>query len=230
MARARGNKRRRYAAPIGGAFILLAVVGLVAVIAWAVNLTGQILDNQDELERLENLVRPVVMWDPPPFENPTDISPNSRLFFSMWAALLDEDSNYGPNENMEITIPASDLDMMAARMFGPYVTLEHETFGEYEQSYWFDSVRQVYHVPINVQLFLYSPRVASIERGGEFYEVRVGYIPPMGAFTANLQGSRDEPVADKYMIFLVRRAGDSFQIAALRDDPALGEATHWPGQ
>ena len=230
MAKARSNRRRRYAAPIGGAFILLALVGLAAVVLLSVNLTGRILDNRDELARLENLVRPVVMWDPPPFENPADLNPDTLLFFSMWAALLDENANYSANENTEITVPASDLDVMAARLFGPGLTLEHRTFGEYEQSYFFDTARQVYHVPVNVQLFLYSPRVVSIERVGEYYEARVGYIPPRGAFTANLQGNREDPDADKYMIYLMRRVGDTFQIVALRDDPALGDATHWTGR
>ena len=230
MAKTRSNKRRRYAAPIGGAFILLALVGLTAVVLLSINLTGRILDNQDELARLENLVRPVVMWDPPPFENPADLNPNTLLFFSMWAALLDESANYSANEDTGVTVPASDLDVMATRLFGPDVALGHRTFGEYEQTYFFDTDRQVYHVPVNVQLFLYSPRVSAIERSGDFYEVRVGYIPPRGAFTANLQGSREDPDADKYMIYIMRRVGDTFQIVALRDDPALGDATHWTGQ
>ena len=128
-------------------------------------------------------------------------------------------------------IPASDLDVAATRLFGPGVTLRHRTFGDYVQSYYFDSSRQVYHVAVTAQLFRHSPRVISIERNdnGRYYDVLVGYLPPQGAFTASLQGARGIPEPEKYMLYVMRRAGDSFQIVALRDNPAAIGETHTPG-
>ena len=227
MARAR-RKRRRYAAPIGGAFLLLALAGLAAVVIMSINLTDRLLDNQREKERLEDIIRPVLMWDPPPFENPADVDPTQMLYFCMWAALMDENANYGFDVNQEMQVPASDLDVAAATLFGPDVALEHRTFGEYEQSYYYDPARQVYSVPVNVQLYLYSPQVEEIERNGEFYDVRVGYVPPQGAYTANVQGNRGEPEPDKYMIYVVRQAGNTYRLVALRDDPASMGETHMP--
>ena len=222
MAKPSKNKRRRYAAPIGGAFILLAFVGLVAVVLTSLNLTDRLLGNQADKERIEDVIRPLLMWDPPPFEDPNDISPTLLLHASMWAAL--GHTSYPFNENQEMEIPASDLDVAATRLFGPGVNLRHRTFGDYEQSYYFDSSRQVYHVAVTAQLFLYSPRVISIERsdsGSGYYDVLVGYLPPQGTFTANLQGARGIPEPEKYMLYVMRRAGDTFQIVALRDDPAV---------
>jgi len=219
MAKPYKHKRRRYAAPIGGAFILLAFVGLVAVIITSITLTDRLLDNQADKERLEDIIRPLLMWDPPPFENPKDISPTLLLHASMWAAL--SYTSYPFNEDQEMEIPASDLDVAATRMFGPGVTLSHRSFGDYEQSYYFDAVRQIYLVSPGAQLFRHSPRVISIERSGDYYDVLVGYMSPQGAFTANLQGARGIPEPEKYMIYVMRRAGDTFQIVALRDDPAI---------
>jgi len=221
------NKRRRYAVPIAGAFVLLATVGLVAVVITSLNLTDRLLGNQADKERIEDIIRPLLMWDPPPFEDPGDISATLMLHASMWAALGHQ--VYPFNENQEMEVPASDLDVAATRLFGPGVTLEHRTFGEYEQSYYFDRVRQIYHVAATAQLFRHSPRVVSIERNGSYYDVRVGYLPPQGAFTANLQGARGIPEPEKYMIYVMRRAGDTFQIVALRDDPAAIGETHMPG-
>lgn len=228
MARLKRMGRRKYAAPIGGVFVLLAATGLFAMVFWTIGATGRLLDNSPEMERIENIVRPVIMWDPPPFENPADLNPILLLQFSIWAALMDENTSYPFNENQEMEVPATDLDVAAARLFGPGIILEHQTFGEYEQSFYFDTVRQIYHVPATVQLFLYSPRVMSIERSGEFYDVRIGYVPPHGIQTANLQGNLSEPAADKYMIYVMRRVGDVFQIVALRDDPAAVGETHMP--
>ena len=208
---------------------MLAFVGLISVVVLSINFTNRMLDNQDEKERLENIIRPVLMWDPPPFENPADVSPIMLLHFSMWAALMDENANYQLNENQEMEVPASDLDVAATRLFGPDVTLRHRTFGEYEQSFYFDAVRRIYYVPANVQLFLYSPRVISIERSGDLYHLLVGYVPPTGAFTTNLHGARGQPAPEKYMIYVMRRVGNTFQIVALRDDPAAIDETHMPG-
>ena len=220
MARFAKGKRRRYAAPIGGLFMFLALVGVITMVVWAVGFTGHLLDNQSSKQQIEDLIRPVLMWDPPPFENPADISPVLMLQFSMWSVLMDENTSLSVNENMEITVPASDLDVAATRMFGPGIELRHRTFGEFEQSYYFDHARRIYHVPPGVQLFLYSPRVVSIERSGEFYYALVGYIPP-AAFTANIHGARGEQEPEKHMLYVMRRVGGNFQIVALRDDPAV---------
>jgi len=123
------NKRRRYVAPVGGAFLLLALVGLVALIITSITLTNRILDNRSDKELLENIIRPVLMWDPPPFENPADVNPVQLLHFSMWTALMN--SEYPFNENQEMEVPASDLDAAAARLFGPgAVELQHRSFGD----------------------------------------------------------------------------------------------------
>jgi len=228
MAKAGINKRRRFVAPIGGAFLVLAFVGLVTLIVTSIALTGRILDNRGDKELLENIIRPVLMWDPPPFENPADVNPVQMLHFSMWAALMN--SEYPFNENHEMEVPASDLDAAAARLFGPgAVTLRHRSFGDYDLSYYFDPARRVYLVPVAGQLFLYTPRVVSIERSGDFFNVRVGYVPPAGVFTANLQGALGEPEPDKYMIYVMRRTGNTYQIVALRDDPATIGEMHMPG-
>ena len=222
MAKPYKSKRRRYAAPIGGLFILLALVGLVAVVITSITLTDRLLGNQADKERLEDIIRPLLMWDPPPFENPNDISPSLLLHASMWSALAY--TSFPFNENQEMEVPASDLDVAATRMFGPGVMLSHRTFGDYEQSYYFDTVRQVYIVVPTAQLFRHFPQVISIERNGDYYDVLVGYMSPQGAFTANLYGVRGTPEPEKYMIYVMRRARDTFQIVALRDIPTeIGE-------
>lgn len=218
------HKRRRYAAPVGGLFILLALVGLAAVIIASISLTGQVLDNSREKTKLEDIVRPMVMFDPVPFERAEDIDKTQILYYCMWRCLMT--SSYGLDDNQEMLVPASDLDVAATALFGPGVTLEHKTIGEYENTYYYDSSRQTYSVPISLQLYVYSPRVESIERDGDYYNVRVGYIPPTGAYTVNFQGDRENPEPDKYMVYVMNKAGDSYQVVAVRDDASGEGQTH----
>ena len=220
-------KRRRYAAPIGGLFLLLAFIGLAVVVVASIFLTGRVLDNSREKDKLEDVVRPLVMFDTVPFERATDIDKTQMLYICMWHALLDAKGQvYGIDENQEMLVPASDLDVAAAKLFGPEVTLEHKTIGEYENTYFYDGERQTYSVPITIQLYVYSPRVESIEKNGELYHVRVGYIPPTGAYTANLRGDRENPQPDKYMVYVMKKAGDSYQVVAVRDDASGEGQTH----
>ena len=67
------RRRNRAAAPIGALVLVLAAAGLCALIVLGVNLTNQILDNSREKQRFEKIVQPVLMFDPPPFDDVTKI-------------------------------------------------------------------------------------------------------------------------------------------------------------
>lgn len=220
-------KRRRYAAPIGGLFLLLALIGLAVVVAASFFLTGRVLDNSREKGKLEDIVRPLVMFDTVPFERASDIDKTQILYICMWHALLDTTGQvYGIDDNQEMLVPASDLDAAAVKLFGPQVKLEHKTIGEYENTYFYDGEKQTYSVPISIQLYVYSPRVEQIEKNGALYNVRVGYIPPTGAYTVNLRGDRENPQPDKYMVYVMEKAGDTYQVVAVRDDVSGEGQTH----
>lgn len=220
------QRRRRYAAPIGGIFILLALTGLVAVVISSISLTTRVLDNSRERTKLEDIIRPVLMHDPVPFERATDIDQTQILYYCMWAALMNDEQQYGYDENQEMLVPASDLDAMAASLFGPEVALEHKTFGEYELSYYYNPEKQTYSVPVNAQLYVYTPRVEDVKKNGEYYDVRVGYLPPSGAYTVDFQGDRGEPEPDKYMVYVMEKTGNTYRIVAVRDDETGIGQTH----
>jgi hypothetical protein len=218
------RRKRRFAAPIGGLFILLALVGLAAVVWGSLRLTGRVLDNGRERTKIEELLRPLVMFDPVPFESPADIDSTQILYYCMWHALMN--STYGYDENQEMLVPASDLSNAAVTLFGPEITLTHQTFGDYDLTYYYNSTNESYNVPTWAELYVYSPMVESIEREGDLYKVAVGYLPPAGAYTVNFQGDRENPTPDKYLIFMLRPVGGSYQIAAIRPDERAAGQTH----
>lgn len=224
MQQIKRKRKRGYAAPIGGLFIVLAVVGVVAVIFLCINLTERVLDNSNEKNRLEALVHPVVMFDPVPFENPADIPPKQQLLYSMWVNLGGERrSSYTFNENGELVVPRTDLDVAAAKLFGPDVVLEHQTFsdvGDMPTTYYFDADKDVYTFPVTAQMFVYSPRVEAIDpAGSNLYNVTVGYLSPNNAWTTDFSGNRAAPEPEKSMIYVVSKSGGDYHIAALRDPP-----------
>jgi len=213
------SKRRRYAAPIGGLFIALAVIGVATVVFLAVRLTIMAIDNTSEKEMFGDIIMPVVMFNPPPFERPTDIEMSGLLLYSMWSALLASERHYQfSDESGELLVPASDIDVAAARLFGPEVELQHQSFGEFENTYYFDESTNMYSVPVNVQYNVYTPLVEEITKKGEFYELRVGYIPSGISWQSDF-GGLGQAAPDKYMNYIMQKSssGGFYYIAKLQD-------------
>lgn len=213
------NKRRKrpYAAPVGGIYILLAVIGVITVIAASIRLTLNVLDNTSEKERFANLIRPVAMFDPPPFEDPASIKMEELLRYSMWSALKSDKRALYQQEGIvqELIVPASDLDVACARLFGPEIKLVHQSFAtDIENRYDYNGNTEQYTVPIAVQLLVYEPVVEDVTKDGDFLNLHVGYVPPATAWTET-----GGPTPDKYMIYVMRRSGDSYLIAKVRDVP-----------
>lgn len=222
------NKRRKrgYAVPLGGIILTLGIIGIASIALILIRMTFYMVDNTKEKAMFERIVQPLVMFDPVPFEKASDIDSLSLLQYSMWAVLLsDTKENYAYDENGELVVPASDLDVAAAGLFGGEVKLSHQSFGDYETIYYYDEKNKVYLVPIIVQLLVYTPQVEEIQRNGDIYTIRVGYIPPGSAWTANTAGVNAEPTPDKYMYYDLQRSKNGYQILALRDPPNIVQPT-----
>lgn len=214
------RRRHRYAAPLGAIFMILAVIGAVAVIVTSVKWTGQILDNQGEKTKFEKIITPAIIFDPMTFEDASKADPLFLLESSMWADLLNRDQKeYVYDEMGMLVVPASDVDVAAKQLYGDSVKLEHQTFGDYEVSYVYDEETKVYHVPVMGQTGLYTPRVEKIVKNGDSYELTVAYIPPSNLWTMKLDGKRIEPDPDKYMIYVLKQSGKSYILTAIRDLP-----------
>lgn len=216
------KKRNKYAAPIGGIYIVLAIIGLIAVIFGGFQLIGKLTDNSKQLQKIERQILPVMMFDPVPFENIADVS-NSILFkTSIWSCLYsDKRSSYSYDDNGMILIPVSDVDVAAKRLYGPEVSLTHASMEEDGISYTFDSENNVYRVPMMAQGGYYTPMVVDMQRKGDVYEVIVGYIAPGASWTTNADGEKYQPEPDKYMIYNMKKEDGEYYIVGIKDPGAM---------
>jgi hypothetical protein len=232
MQQRRNRRKRRYAVPIAGLFIGLAAFGVVTVVYLCFRLTGRVLDNSTEKLMFENLVRPLVMFDPAPFEQPADISPENLLMYSMWATLMSEKRDtYTISETGELMVPASDLNVAAAKLFGPDVTLQHQSFGDYETNYTYEPPEpeggggDFYSMPVTLQLNAYQPEVQEITKQGELYEIHVGYIPSGISWQTDFSGGLGHAVPEKYMNYIMQKTAQGYSIVKLQYPPGeLGPA------
>lgn len=224
MAKTNGAKpeyrRNKYAAPVGGIFIFLAIVGLVTIIFLCLRFTQAILDDTGEKERFEKTILPVVMFDPVPFENVQDIDPLFLLRSSLWDTLLGEKrSSYQYDSLGRLMVPASDVDIHGALLFGPDIHLEHQGFGRADTAYVYDESTQMYYVPTSGEVDFYTPVVEHVVKKGDTFTLTVGCLAPLNVFTQIMTDESGERMPEKYMIYDLLRVRDHYQITAVRDVP-----------
>lgn len=211
-------RKNRQAAPIGGVFILLAALGFAALAFLCVRFTQSLLDNSGEKQMFQRIITPVMMFDPVPFDDVTKADNLFLLQSSMWSTLLGEKrESYAFDEMDRAIVPASDMDVACARLFGPDVKLVHQSFGDVETNNVYDEATRSYYVPVRMQALLYTASVERVVKSGDVYELLVGYIPPAQAWTQSLDGSAQSSQREKYMQYDLIQVRDHYQLIAIRD-------------
>ncbi|RGB66994.1 MULTISPECIES: hypothetical protein [Oscillospiraceae] len=214
------RRKNRAAAPIGALVLILAAAGLVALIILGVNLTSQILDNSREKQKFEKIIQPVLMFDPPPFEDVTTLDKFTVLQAALWATMLgDKRETYPFDAQGNLIVPSSDVDVTSTQLFGPELELEHQSFSDFGISYEYNEATKAYHVPVMSASALYTPRVDEITRDGDTYSLLVGYIPPGTAWNTDIAGNKTEPDPHKFMIYELKRLDKHYQLTAIKDPP-----------
>lgn len=212
------KRKRRHAAPLGGIFIVLAIFGIITLVVSSIRLTFRVLDNSNDKKMFSDIIRPVVMFNPAPFEDVKDIEMKQLLLYSTWSLLTGpKSSSYVYHSTGELIIPASDLDVACANLFGSEVTLTHQSFGDYETSYHYDPENSVYTITPSAQLYVYSPVVEDIQQVGEYLHLTVGYIAPENAWTTDFSGDNTQAAPSKYMIYVMKKNKDNYQLVKVMD-------------
>lgn len=224
MAKTKGAQpeyhKNKYAAPVGGIFLVLAAIGLITVVFLCLRFTQGLLDDSGEKERFEKIILPVVMFDPPPFESVNDVDPLILLRCSLWDTLLgDKRSSYQYDSLGRLMVPASDVDIHCARLFGPDVKLEHKGFGRADTMYVYEESTQMYYVPTTGEVDFYTPTIEHVVKKGDTFTLTVGCLAPLNVFTQIMTDESGERMPEKYMIYELLRAKDHYQIVAVRDVP-----------
>ena len=221
----RSGRRNRYAAPIGGVFIILCFVGFFTVASFCLDATKDLLDNSKRKQEFETMLLPVVIFDPVPFENPVNIDNASLLQYSIWSTAMGEKRDqYEYDDNNMMIIPASDIDVAAQQLFGPDVKLEHRSFGDLQDSYLYDEEIRSYHVPIITITGFATPRVEEINKiSGDTVELRMGYVPPSTILNLDEDGNLGNPEPEKYMIYEMHKNRNGWYLYAIKDLPGNGQ-------
>lgn len=215
------REKRRYAAavPLGGLFVVLALIGLITVVSFSIQMTERLIDNSKQKEMFENIILPVTMFDPVPFEDASEINELSILRSSVWSAIIQNRDKYTiVNESNMVMVPQTDVDAACTQLFGPGITLNHQSFDDYINTYSYDAQNKMYYVPVDATMS-YTPKVTEITRDGDTYELVVGYMAPQSQWMTSIKGEKADPVPSKYMIYVLKKVDSHYQLMSIQDPP-----------
>lgn len=216
MSEQNHSQRKFPAAVVVGAItVLLAVIGLLTVIASCIRLGVGLLDNSKQKEAFEQTLFPVVMFDLGEVKAVEELDQLVLLRSSIWAAFTSNMNKYTLDSSNRITVAKSDVDVACAKLFGPDVKLEHQSFSDYISTYFYDEERQSYLAPMDSSSVLYTPQVEDFDHSGVIYTLRVGYMESGNEWLQSLQGRDYEPTPDKYMIYTLKKVDEHFQLVSI---------------
>lgn len=212
-------QRRKIATVIGGLFIILATVGLVSVVIWGFDVVSGLFDNSAKRAQYESFISPVVMMDPVPYSRVENLDQNLVLQSSLWAALMGENRGaYTYDDNGLLLVPSSDVDVAAVKLFGPNVTITHQSFDDNDASYLFDPEISAYRVP-SINKVAYSPSIADISKKGDIITLTVGYVAPGNIWSTDPQTDSDDntPAPEKSMYYTLTKWDQGYYISSVSD-------------
>ena len=217
----RRRKMNRVAIPLGIIALILAVVGAVVTVRGVASLIKNKAQNTADIEKYEQMLVPVVMFDPDPFDDLNKADKSQLLYSAIWCLLQDEAGMskypYSQGDTVGILVPQSDIEQAFYSLYGNEIDIaslhSQIDMSGYEITY--DPAQQSYILPITGVDAAYSPKVYSIDKQGSSIILNVGYINARAWADIN-NGKYVAPEPDKFMKITLRERGDGMYISSIQ--------------
>lgn len=223
-----GNRRGRYkwAAPVGFLMSLLAIIGVVAIVAVGVYFVRDVTDDTTLRDEILYFLKPITTYNPvPEFDDINAEDYDELLRAAVWRIteaerirmLREKDDNtaYELDNNSRLIVPLTEVEDSYKYLFGKDAVLNHRTLGEDDVEY--SEANACYYVPFNFITSLYQPVIDNVRRRGGEYWVRVGYVP-INNLEVDERGETIPPTADMAefaQIFILKKADNHFIVTSV---------------
>lgn len=221
MATKRKIKKNPLAMPIGIIAGILAVIGLITVVKFAIGTFDNISNKTAEKAKYEEMLLPVVMFDPDPFDDLTQADVSQLLNCAVWSLLMSPEGtdkySYSEGENFGLEVPQKDIETHFINLFGTEIDIA-SMFSSIDMSEYdilYDAALQSYILPITGVESAYTPKVYSIEKQGNSDILTVGYIGNK-AWVQIADGEYQAPEPDKYMKITFRERSGGMYVSSIQ--------------
>ncbi len=175
-------------------------------------------DTTGEFATYNTYLTPVAAVDPDAFDDITAADTEQLLDIAIWSILSNDstpdtytyDSGY-------MLIPASDVASAYGAIFGPETSssLTHTTVQSYNCTFTYDSVSDMYKIPVTTITPIYTPEVTSAEKSGDSLVLTVNYLATE-SWALDIDGSYSSPTPDKVMKITLREIQGNYYIGAIQ--------------
>lgn len=207
-------KRNAYFA-VGLIVSVMAVIGFIFSVNFIAGVVKNIADNTAQKNEFAQLVYPLVIIDPASFDSASQLSSETVLTAAIWDIILYGDTDKYPQEYGVMSVPEIDVELHATNLLGTGLVFDHKDLGTAELVFYYDAENKCYNVPVSPSYFPYSPYVETIQRNGDNYSLKVGYVSPHPAWLGT--NKDDTPKPDKYMEYVVHKNGNNYTVVAIKE-------------
>lgn len=229
----RKKRVKGFAAPLGLIVVVLCALGFFSLVSLLSNFVGFVLDDTSKREAYDTYLAPIVMLDPPNFDNPSHLESSFLLQTSIWSILMDPDRTvaYPTDDSGRTIIPVTDIEVQCTKLYGPGLIIPRQSLAAdgtvVEDVSTYDGVvfeyigdSESYAVPIMGEVGYYKPSVESITRKDDKIYLRTAYLPIESSWIENITGNGDGDAVAKYKIYVLEKNPDTKQtyIIGLEDE------------
>ena len=230
------NNRRLARQVVGGAALLLALIGLFTVLSWIVGLVRSALDQSSLYDDYRDRLYGMVMLDPVAFDDVSSVDSGVFKQAAIWGTVYQVQNSGGNLDEYErdpdtgsALIPALEIDTYISNLLGSDYQFEEGSFSTSEFVYQYDEEKQAYLVPVTSSVALYTPTVEKITKKDGRRIVTVGYVPTSSNNSTGELNLTAPTEPTKYMDYVFTRGENrQWYLTALKDSDMKVEATPTP--
>ena len=198
-----------------GIFVsVMTIVGIFFTVMASIDFVKKITNNTEQKKELAHYVYPFIITDVPIIEDVSKLPVETILRTAAWDIII----NYNPDNSKYvdeygyITVPASDLEVIATRLFGKNIEFKHQPLGDAVLYFAYDEKTKSYNLPIAPNTISYRPKIETITKiSDKELELRVGYYVPV----QDWQSDRIKNQADKYLKYIIVEEQNGYRIKSI---------------
>ncbi len=206
-------------AVFGTVVLVFAIIGMIATIVTAAQLTINLVDNTAQKNQFKQAIFPLVLLDPPAFDAIGDLDSRTVVTAAMWDFIIFADKEkYELDDLNNMTVPEVDIEAHIVKLFGTDAVIEHQEIADSDLQILYDVENKAYSIPSTASMASYVPEVETITRQGDTYTLKVGYVPSGTVWGSDITGIKYEPEPDKYLNYILKKVSkDNYIITAVSE-------------
>lgn len=198
-----------------GVFVsLMSIIGIIFSVTFIAGKIKDIADNTALKNEMQKDIYPLVVIDTPTYEKSEDLSMDVVIAAAAWDIIINGDKSKYETSFGVMTVPASDIEVHANKIFGHKFDFEHKTVTSVETTFEYMPENNSYVIPISPHFLPYAPQVSDVVKVSDNkYQLKVEYYPPVKIWFPDEKVNAEPDKIMKYT--LVKTGNKQYKIVSI---------------